>query len=767
MLNEPNAAGESNSPKDETPVENETPTILESQEAEESQVVEEPQESQVPQESEEYRASMEMNEDVGTSEEETASVDEELAETAGIPEAEEMSEEDLQDMYDESFAECTAGQIVKGRVVRVGSDDVVIHVGSKSEGVIPLVEFLEEGIDVNVFVGQEIDVYVVTPENEEGVPELSRKRAVEEAARAQITRAQETGEGISCRVDSLTKGGLRVSVGGMKGFIPFSHSGVRRGDEEGLKALVGTTIRAAVLEMRGKRNLILSRRVLVEKEREQKKNEILAGLRPGARVKGKVKNIMNYGAFVDLDGVDGLVHVSDLSWRKITHPSQVLSPGNEREFVVLAIDGEKVSLGLKQISEDPWETVAERYEVGSVHQGKIVGMAKYGAFVEMEPGVEGLIHISELSWTKRLKRPTEVVKRGEEIEAKVLGIDLEKRRISLGYRQTLPDPWQEVAEKYPSGTVIDGKVSGLTDFGVFVRLPEGVDGMVHVSDISWTKKINNPADEFRKGQKVRVVLLEIDSEKHRISLGMKQAEADPWQVAASSYKVGSSVKVKVVKITDFGIFVELAEGLEGLVHISELSDKRISHPSDVVKEGDEVVMKIIKFDPRKRKLSLSLRQCLKDQEQATAKQYMSSDDSFGSTLGDILGQAIQKKKESLERQRAASVIAPKEESAARVEPPVEKEDTTEGADASPEGLALADQEKPEAADQPVSEEPPVEKEGTTEGVDASPEGAMPADQEKPDAADQPVSEEPIPSSDENSQESSSDQGDEDFGRNPA
>jgi small subunit ribosomal protein S1 len=665
-----------------------------------------------------------MPEGLETSGDLTAPVEEDVAEAVAVPETEEISEQDLQDLYEESFAEYTAGQIVKGRVVRVGGEDVVVHIGSKSEGVIPLSEFLDEEIDVNVFVGQEIDVYVVTPENEDGIPVLSRKRAAEEGARAEISRAQETGESVSCRVESLTKGGLRVSAGGMKGFIPFSHSGVRRGDEEGLKALVGTTIRAAVLEVRGKRNLILSRRVLLEKEREHKRNEILANIRPGARVRGKIKNITNYGAFVDLDGVDGLVHVSDLSWRKITHPSQMLNTGEEHEFIVLAIDGEKVSLGLKQISPDPWETAATRYEVGSVHNGKVVGVAKYGVFVELEPGVEGLVHISELSWTKRLKRPTEVVRRGSEIEVKVLGVDLEKRRISLGYRQTLPDPWHEAAEKYPPGTVIDGQVSGLTDFGVFVRLPEGVDGMVHVSDISWTKKVTNPADEFKKGQKTRVVVLEIDPEKHRISLGMKQAEADPWQVAAGYCKVGSCVKVKVVKITDFGIFVELSEGLEGLVHISELSEKRISHPSDVVKEGDEVMMKIIKFDSRKRKLSLSLRQYMKDQEQATVKQYMSGDDSSGSTLGDILGQAIQKKKEALERQRAAAAIVPQEEPAAPVKPAAKDDESS------------ADEGVPADKEMPVSEELPEE------------EGSVSA-------------------SDECSGSPSSGQGDENLGRDPA
>lgn len=564
-----------------------------------------------------------------------------------------LSEKELNRLIDASFAEREAGEIVTGRVVRVTPEHVIIDIGSKSEGAVPFEEFLGPDNADRVFVGQEVEVMVVQAEDAEGTPVLSRRRAVEERSHRMVRRALKTGEGVPCQIEGITKGGLRADVGGMKGFIPFSQSGVRRGNEEELRALVGTQIRARVIEMRGKSDLILSRRAYLEDQRQRKKEETLAKLQPGARVTGTVKSITAFGAFVDLGGVDGLVHVSDLSWQKVNHPAQVVQVGQTLELVVREIDGDKVSLSLKHLLPDPWENLETKYPPGTVVHGKVTGTAKYGAFVELEPGIEGLVHISELSWTQRVRKPTEVLHKGEEIEVKILGIDPVKRRISLGYRQTMPDPWELAAERYSKLDTVEGNVSGITEYGVFVRLPEGIDGMIHVSDISWTKKVTNPAEVFHKGQKVRAVILEVDPAKRRISLGIKQGEADPWKAAAAIYHVGSNVEVKVVKLTDFGVFVELPDGLEGLVHISELGPRKISHPSEVVEEGDQVMMKIIKFDPRKRKLSLSLRQYLREQERGEVEQYLNGSDAAGTTLGEILGRALQEKQEARERESPA------------------------------------------------------------------------------------------------------------------
>jgi len=639
----------------------------------------------------------------------------------GSPEAEAgLSENEFEELIDQSFAEREPGQVVIGRIVRVTPEDVVIDVGSKSEGVVPFQEFLHTDEEDRIFVGQEVEVMVVQPESAEGSPVLSRRRAVEQKAHRMVEAAYETGEGVPCRVESITRGGLRVDVSGLKGFIPFSQSGVRRGHDDELQELVGTQIRAKVIEMRGKGDLVLSRRAHLDDERRKKKEETLAQLEPGARVTGVVKSLTNFGAFVDLGGLDGLVHVSDLSWEKVNHPSQIVQIGETVELVVREIDGDKVSLSLKHLSKDPWQGIAERYPEGTVVRGTVTGTPKYGAFVELEPGVEGLVHISELSWTRRIKKPSEVVKKGEPIEVKVLNVDPDRRRISLGYRQTLPDPWEIAAEKYSKLDSVEGTVSGLTDYGVFVRLPEGIDGMVHVSDISWTKKITNPADVFQKGQIVRVVILDIDPEKRRISLGMKQTESDPWKAAASIYHVGTNVEVKVVKLTDFGVFVELPDGLEGLVHISELSRGKVGHPSEVVNEGDRISMKIIKFDPRKRKLSLSLRQYTKEQERNEVETYLSSDDSGVPTLGDMIGRAIQEKKQARREAEKQAESAGQQAEAEPAESPREAESETAAA-------AAAEAQKPETAEPAPADETTGEEAPAAAEEEPEPEQATAAD----------------------------------------
>ncbi len=645
--------------------------------------------------------------DIESAKENTTS--EEFDTTTSV-ETTELEDIDMASLIDGNMPDIETGQIITGKVLKVTTDDVVVDIGSKSEGVIPIREFLEDGKDPNVFVGMNVDVMVVKREGQDGLPILSRQRAKERQSREMIRKAHKEGTPVKCVVKSILRGGFQVDVDGLRGFIPFSQMGPGARSPEDQKALIGQTIEAKILEMRKKRDLILSQRQVIEEKREKLRQETMESLEVGKWMKGVVKNLTDFGAFIDLGGVDGLLHVNDMSWGHVAHPREVVRVGDEIEVLVLNIDGERISLGIKQKTPDPWLTVQEKYPPGSIIGGKVTSITKYGAFVGLEEGVEGLIHISEMSWTKRVNHPSEMLKEGEEVQVKVLSIDEERKRISLSLRQTTVDPWTLARNNYPPGTLIEGEVTGMTDFGAFVRLPEGVDGMIHVSDLSWAEKINHPKQILKKGEVIKAKVLEIDPSQQRISLGLKQLEPDPWDKAYRKYKVGSLVEVKVTRMTEFGAFVELEEGIEGLAHASTLTTEKGQRHEDVVKVGDVVTMKVIKFDRANRKISLSLKDYIKEQEQEEVKKYMSDTTGGNATLGELLGD----KMNQLMQQSSAQEQEP-QPVAQEPEPAQQEESSSTVEEQQPEPLTeetqqeepVPEEEKPQEQDSGEGEIPPV------------------------------------------------------------
>ncbi len=620
---------------------------------------------------------------------------------------------DMDSLIDENLPSFDVGQIITGKVLKVSEDDVVVDIGSKSEGLIPLREFLEDGKDPNVFVGMNVDVMVVKREGQDGLPILSRQKAKERLAKKYIRQAFKEGEPVKCVVKAILRGGFQVDVDGLRGFIPFSQMGPGARSPEDQQALVGQSIEAKILEMRNKRDLILSQRQALEEKREKLKQHTLNSLREGTWIKGIVKNLTDFGAFVDLGGIDGLLHVNDMSWGHVTNPREVVNVGDEIQVMVLGIDGERISLGLKQKTPDPWLSVQEKFPPGSIVGGKVTSMTKYGAFVELQQGVEGLIHISEMSWTKRIRHPSEVMSEGDEVRVKVLSIDNERKRISLSLRQTTVDPWTLAKINNPPGTIIEGEVTGMTDFGAFVRLPEGVDGMIHVSDMSWAEKVNHPKHLLKKGETVRAKVLDIDPSQQRISLGLKQLEPDPWDLAQEKYKVGDTIEVKVVRITEFGAFVELEEGIEGLAHASTLVMDKGKRPEDVVKVGDIITMKVIKFDRGNRKISLSLKDFMKEQEEQEVRQYMSSDSGGNATLlGGHMSTLIQQQTEPEEEATQPVADEPQqeesiyEEAAPEPETPVAEQPETDDTIAQQEEV---EQDEVETTTDSESVSAPVEE----------------------------------------------------------
>ncbi len=645
---------------------------------------------------------------------------------------------DMEALIEESMSsEIETGQVITGSVLKVTSDDVVVDIGSKSEGVIPLKEFLEDGKDPNVYVGMNVEVMVISREGSDGLPILSRQKAKERLAKEKVRTAYKEGTPVRCSVRSILRGGFQVDVDGLRGFIPFSQMGPGARTQEDQKALIGQTIEAKVLEMRRKRDLILSQRQLIEEKREMLRQETMDSLQEGNWIRGIIKNLTDFGAFVDLGGVDGLLHVNDMSWGHVNHPREMLKVGDEIEVMVLNIEGERISLGIKQKTPDPWLSVKDKFPAGSIVGGKVTSLTKYGAFVELEEGVEGLIHISEMSWTKRVNHPSEVLKDGEEVRVKVLSIDDERKRISLSLRQTTVDPWTLAKNNYPSGTVIEGEVTGMTDFGAFVRLPEGVDGMIHVSDLSWGEKVNHPKHVLKKGEQIKAKVLEIDPSQQRISLGLKQLEPDPWDLAAKKYKVGKAVEVKVTRMTEFGAFVELEQGIEGLAHSSTLTTEKGQKPEDVVKVGDIVVMKIIKFDKNNRKISLSLKDFIKEQERQEVEKYMAEDIGGNATLGELIGAQLHRLKQEAKSDEPEEAPATEEEPAAEQEAPVEEPATPEPETAVEETSAP---ETESVVEESAAPEPEATAE-TTEFVEPVAESEQPAVTDTPEAVEESQPEE--------------------------
>ena len=566
---------------------------------------------------------VEITDSEADEDEAAAPTDETISEeAAAAPEepTEPMSPESLEEAYDNSIKAFTDGEIVKGVVVDVNRDEVMIDIGFKSEGYIPASEFDVGQDDLPaVQAGDEIDVYIVRREDSEGQIVLSKKIADQTLIWDEIATAHESGTPVKGRITERIKGGLRVNVGSLRGFLPASQVELR--PIQNLEQYVGQTLDMKVISLSKRRhNIVLSRRAWLETELLQKRSEVLNTLEVDQLITGVVKNITAFGAFVDLGGVDGLLHKTDMAWKRIHHPSDVVSVGEEIEVQVIGInqENEKISLGLKQKTPDPWADIEEKFPVGATVRGVVVNIVNYGAFLQLEEGVEGLIHVSEMAWTRRNVAPSRIVNKGDEIEAVVLEISREDKRISLGLKQLQQNPWELLAERSPVGSKITGRIRNLTSFGAFVEIEPGIDGLIHTSDLSWTKRGAAANETLKEGSEIEVVVLQIDASERRVSLGLKQTQPDPWAEVPEKYKVGSVVRGKVVNLTSFGAFTKLEEGIEGLIHISELADRRIEKPEEIVSVGDELDLKVINLSPKDRRIGLSLKALLAEQERAAA-----------------------------------------------------------------------------------------------------------------------------------------------------
>ena len=515
----------------------------------------------------------------------------------------------LINQYEETLTDIQEGQILKGTVIEVRDNEVLLNIGFKSEGVIPLEEFGEN----EVKVGDTFDVFLEKLENQDGLVVLSKERADFLKVWDKIKTAHESGEVVTGTVDRRIKGGLVVKLWGVDTFLPGSQVALRQ--VPNLEDMIGEEIQCLIIKKnKRRRNVVVSRRIVLEQEREEKKRALIAELEKGQVRKGVVKNITDFGAFVDLGGIDGLLHITDLSWGRVSHPSEVLAIGQEIEVKVLDFEEERerISLGLKQLQPYPWDNVEEKYPEESIVRGRVVSITNYGAFVELEKGVEGLIHISEMSWTRHIKHPSKVVSIGDEVDVMVLKIDKDNEKISLGLKQCETDPWLTLSERYPVGSVIEGKVRNLTDFGAFVEVEEGIDGLVHISDMSWTKRIRHPKEMLKRGDTLKVQILDIDSNKRRISLGIKQLQDNPWPTLAEDYPVGRDIEGTVNRILDHGIIVEMGEELEGFIPLGHLGIPKLDKPQYYFKEGEKLDLKVIKMDVENRRIVLSVAERLKD-----------------------------------------------------------------------------------------------------------------------------------------------------------
>ncbi|HWS56755.1 MAG TPA: 30S ribosomal protein S1, partial [Pyrinomonadaceae bacterium] len=539
------------------------------------------------------------------------------------------------DQYEQEQAGFQEGSVVRGTVVNVTERSVVIDFGFKSEGIVPKEEFTENG-EVTVKRGDEVEVLVKSMESQEGVPILSRADAVRMRAWDELEKAYRDGTPVRGRITERVKGGLRVDVDGVAAFLPGSQVDVR--PIRNLESLRNQEIEARVIKLNRKRsNVVLSRKAILEQENEGKKSETLNALEEGIIVEGQIKNLTDYGAFVDLGGIDGLLHVTDMSWGRLQNPAEMFRVAETVQVKVLKFDKdrERVSLGYKQLLPDPWESVEERYPTGLRLQGKIASVTDYGAFIELEPGVEGLVHVSEMTWSKRMKHPSKIVQVGETVDVEVLGVDPKNRRISLGMKQTQPNPWETLHERYHVGDRVGGRVRNLTDFGAFVEVEDGVDGLVHVSDISWNKRIKHPGEALKKGQEIQAVITNIDTENRRLSLSIKDMEPSAWDKFINEHRPGDVVRGKVTRFANFGAFVELAEGLEGLCHVSELSDERVERPEDAAQVGQELDFRILRIEQESKKIGLSARAAKSDEPIMDVKSYTTEAGGGMASLGEL------------------------------------------------------------------------------------------------------------------------------------
>jgi small subunit ribosomal protein S1 len=539
---------------------------------------------------------------------------------------------DFEQLYNQSLKSFKSGTVVRGRVLQVRSGFVMLDLGYKSDGIIPEEQFTPEELKA-LKPGDELDVLLEAAEDANGNLMLSREKAKKMQVWETLNRAHQTGAPVQGRIISVIKGGLTVDIGGVEAFLPGSQIDTKPVHQ--LNRMIGQVLDLRILKMNsGRGNIVLSRRAILEQHLNTKKEEMLSTLVEGQVVTGTIKNVTEYGAFVDLGGIDGLLHITDMSWGRIGHPSEMLKVGDKTEVVVLKYDKEKqkVSLGIKQRTEDPWLAASHKYSVGSRISGKVVSLTDYGAFIEMERGVEGLIHVSEMSWTQRIKHPSKVVTVGDIVEAQILAVDPIGKRISLGMKQIEPNPWSSIGDRYPVGSTVEGKVRTITDFGAFIGLEEGIDGLIHISDLSWTKHVKHPSEVLKKGQNTSAIVLSVDIQKERISLGLKQLAPDPWETdILDRYKVGQDETVKVTKKADFGMFVELEHGIEGLIPASEVPKE-----APEINEGDMVTARVIKVDKGDRKIALSVKSQIKDDDRSTLKEFMNQQEKPDTSIGALL-----------------------------------------------------------------------------------------------------------------------------------
>jgi small subunit ribosomal protein S1 len=627
-----------------------------------------------------------------------------------------LDEENFKKIFEESLKPIQDGEVVTGKVLQITPDYVVIDVGYKSEGQIPIYEFNDINGSLAVKVGDVIDVLVEEWENENGMMVLSKQKADQRRVWDIISEICDQDSVIEGKILSRIKGGLTVDIG-LKAFLPGSQVDLH--PVRNLDKFIGETQKFKILKYNRKRgNVVLSRRAILETERESLRSETIKNLQEGAIVDGVIKNITDYGVFIDLGGIDGLLHITDISWGRVNSPGELFATGDKIKVKVLSYDqqNQRVSLGYKQIREDPWGVAEKKYVMNTRVSGKVVNITNYGAFVELEEGIEGLIHISEMSWTKKVKHPSQILTIGDMVDAVVLDLDVARKRISLGLKQTEPNPWSLIEEKYPRGTVIEGKIKNVTDFGIFIGIDEGIDGLVHISDISWTQKIKHPVEVYKKGQMVKAVVLSIDKENERFSLGIKQLEPDPWESVPKKYRRGQVVKGVVTNVTDFGIFLEIEKGVEGLIHVSEISKDKVDSLKDFANVNDELEVLIISIDKRGRKIGLSIRDLKEVEEQRDLQEYMAREEQAATTtLGDVLKGELQQKtdKEELPAEDAGNetgeAVPPEADSmplSAGDDSPVAEKDELPAEEASGE---IKETAAPDADSEPLSagDESPV------------------------------------------------------------
>jgi len=548
---------------------------------------------------------------------------------------------DMEKMYERSLRQIQEGELTRGEIIKIEEEYVLVDIGYKSEGVIPITEFMDSDRNITAKIGNKVDVVLERKEDDEGLVILSMEKAKKIKVWDQIRDVYKEDGTIQGKVMYRVKGGLSVDIG-LPAFLPGSQIDLH--PIRDLDSLIGQMIDLKILKYNKKRNnIIVSRRAILEAERMKQKAKTLALIEEGAVVKGIVKNITDYGLFIDLGGIDGLLHITDMSWGRVSHPSSMYGIGNEISVKVINFDRERerVSLGLKQLKPDPWIDTPQRYPVGQKVMGQVVNLTDYGAFVEIEEGVEGLIHISEMSWTKKIKHPSQIVSIGDTIEAIVLNMDTENRRVSLGMKQVKPNPWDLIGEKYPVGTIIEGRIKNITDFGLFIGIDEDIDGLVHISDISWTHKIKHPSELYKKGDEVQAKVLSIDKENERFSLGIKQLTQDPWEEIPEKYKVGTKVTGKVTNITDFGIFVELEEGIEGLIHSSEISKGKTKTSLGKFQIDDVIQTLVVNVSREEKKIGLSIKKLHEKEFKDIYSDYKSSMNEVTSNFGMLIKEKIE------------------------------------------------------------------------------------------------------------------------------